>query len=277
MTILVRSMSRAMSAAWAPPGPLDDWSQWQSAPGTVWLSQAGIAVTPATALTVSTVWGCTRVIGETMASIPLVLYERRNDDTKRRATEQPLYRILHDDPNLHQTSMSWREMLTGHTCLRGNGLSQIISERGQIVELVPLHPDRVKLDITESGTLRYIVRGDDGRDKPPLLEDEVFHLRGPSDNGLVGMSVVGVARDSIGLAQAAESHGNRTFRNGASLSGVLQHPGRLSPEAAKRIRESWDETYSGSRSACRARMPSGWRCGSSRSKKPRAGSVCRCT
>jgi HK97 family phage portal protein len=233
-------------AAWSPPDPWgDDWGDWHSGQSSSWLTSAGVRVSPTSALMVSTVWSCVRVISETMASVPLVTYERQAVETKRRALEHPLYVTLHDMPNEHQTSFTWREMLTGHACLRGNGMSEIVTN-GRDVELVPMHPGAVRMDVTRDGNLRYFVKDDEGRERAqPLLEDEVFHLRGPSDDGRVGMSVVSIARNSIGLAQAAENHGNATFRNGPKLAGVLQHPGRISPEAARGIRESWEATYGG--------------------------------
>lgn len=250
MTLLIRSIERAMRPqAIQFPGPQDDWTQWQSA-GIGWLSQAGITVTPQTAMMVSAIWACVRVITETIAAIPLPVYERVGDE-KRRAQTLHLYDLLHDSPNDRQTSFAWREMLTGHACLRGNGLSEIVREgREPVGQLVPIHPSMVRVDTTDDGILRYWKKNPDGTEaKSPLLEDEVFHLRGLSDNGVLGMSVISMARESIGLARAAEEHGARTFENGPRLSGVLQHPGRISPDAAKGIRESWQSTYGGAANA----------------------------
>ena len=130
-------------------------------------SAAGKSVTAGTAIQMSTVYACVRVIAETIASLPLHVYQNQGGDgangDKRngsqgsvRAPEHPLYRILHDEPNSEMTSFVWRETMLAHLLLWGNAYCQIIrSGRSQILGLYPLLPDRREVDRDSTGTLTY--------------------------------------------------------------------------------------------------------------------------
>lgn len=213
---------------------------------------SGQMVTADTALRVAAVYACVRVLAESVASLPLFLYERTASG-KRRATEHPLYSVLHDRPNRWQTSFEWREMMMAHVLLRGNAYSRIISTGGRgVAELVPLHPDRVR---------PFLYEGSDGREhicylytKPSgereyLLADEVHHWRGLSSDGLVGMSPVALHCEAIGLAMATQEHGARLFSNGAQVGGFVRHPKQLSDVAFERLQKSLQDKYAGTENA----------------------------
>ena len=108
---------------------------------------SGARVTPDTALQLTAVFACVRVLSETVASLPLFIYRWRSDGGKERAPYNPLYDVLHNHPNQWQTSFEFREMMQGHLELRGNAYAQIVSgARGAVDQLIPLHPDRVTPD-----------------------------------------------------------------------------------------------------------------------------------
>lgn len=230
----------------APHPPRDPViAEWFGGRGTA----SGQSVTPATALQVTAVFACVRVLAESVASLPLILYERRKDGGKDRATSNPLFRLLHDQPNRWQTSFEFFEMLMVHLTLRGDAFAEIVAAPGRAVaELVPLHPDRVTPFWAPDSTVAYEYRLLDGP-RRILLQHEVLHVRGFTDDGLTGLSPIRLHREAIGLALATEEHGARLFSNGAQLGGVLQHPGKLSAEASTRLRESWAARYAGGSNA----------------------------
>lgn len=211
-------------------------------------SNSGVAVTPENALTSSAVYACVRVLSETMASLPLMVYKRLPDGGKEPALDHHLYPILHDSPNTHQTSFEYREMGMGHLSLRGNAYSlKEVNGARRIVSLIPLSPANMKLE-RKNGDVIYIYTWGDGRIQS-FPSNQIWHLKGLSDDGLVGLSPVTLAREAIGLSLATEEHGARLFSNGAQPGGTLEHPGKLTEDAAKRLKVSWQAAHSGGANA----------------------------
>ena len=208
-------------------------------------STAGVSVNENTALKSTAVFACVRVLAETIASLPLFVY-RRIDRGKEKATEHPLYQILHDRPNEEMTSFTFRETLMGHLALWGNAYAEIVRDRGgRVRELWPLRPDKTWPERDKTAKkLRYKLILPDG-EGVILPGDRVLHIPGLSFDGLVGYSPIRLAREAIGLSLAAEEFGARFFSNGARPGGVLEHPNSLSEEAQKRLRQSWNEMHQG--------------------------------
>lgn len=210
-------------------------------------------VTPDSAMRVAAVLACVRVLAETIASLPLHIYRRLPNGGKEKVPDHPLYNLLHLRPNRWQTSFEWREMLEGHLALRGNGICEKIpGPGGTISQLIPLHPDGFKkIELLDNGVVRYTYQQPNNFNRPVNTEErilhsnEVFHLRGLSSDGVVGLSVVALAADTIGLSKAAELFGSKFFSKGAKASGVLEHPGNLSEPAHKNLRESIQNQISG--------------------------------
>ncbi|MDD3882589.1 MAG: phage portal protein [Eubacteriales bacterium] len=206
-------------------------------------SGAGKNVNPKNAVQVSAVYACVRVIAETIASLPLNVFES-TDTGSEKATGHPLYRLLHDEPNSEMTSFIWRETMLSHLLLWGNSYCQIIrSGRNRIVGLYPLLPDRMEVDRDSKGSLTYTYTTTDG--KPVALKSEdVLHIPGLGFDGIVGYSPIALEKNAIGLGIAAEEYGSRFFQNGARPSGILTHPNTV--KDPKRLRESWNAAYGGS-------------------------------
>lgn len=198
-----------------------------------------------TAQGVSAVYSCVQAIAETTATLPLILY-RRNGDDRERASDHPLYRVLHDAPNPEQTALEFREYMQACVLLRGNAYARIVrGYDGQVRELWPLSPDRVTVLRLNSGKPAYEYSDRKGV-VHRLLADEVLHLRHRlGDDGVMGISPIQAARGVIELAIAEGEHGVNTFRNGAKLLGVLKFPGKLKPEQRASIRESWGSQHAG--------------------------------
>lgn len=219
-------------------------------------STSGKVVNEKTSMQVSAVYACVRVISESIASLPLDLfkYSGRGSDRDR---EHPLYSVLHNEPNAEMTSFTFRETLSTHLLLWGNAYAQIIRNmKGQTIGLYPLLPDRTEVHRDErTNEIFYTYRV--SRDnvvpglkagEPAILEaEDVLHIPGLGFDGLVGYSPIAMMRNSIGSAIATEEYGSKFFENGATPSGVLEHPGIL--KDPKKLRDSWHETYGGSANA----------------------------
>lgn len=205
-------------------------------------SAAGVSVSANTALQSATVFACVRILAETVASLPLIVY-RRLGRGKERAADHYLYPILHDQPNPEMSSFEFREALMGHLALWGNAYAEIERDgAGRVVALWPLRPDRMSV-ARENGLLIYRYRLGNG--EVTLPPRSVLHIRGLSGDGIVGYSPIRLAREAIGLALATEEFGARFFGSGARPAAILQHPGKLSEEAQKRLRQSVEEAHSG--------------------------------
>lgn len=206
-------------------------------------SWSGIDVDRTSAMGVSAVWSCVRLISETMAALPLVLLRRRNDGGTERATEHPLYRLLHDQPNPERNSFLWREQQQQHVLIMGNCYSQVVRERGVYpAGLWPLDPERMK--VGRDGTaLLYTYRTQDGAEHV-LTPSDVLHIPGLGWDGLIGYPVLTMHAQGIGSAIAAERYGSEFFKNGAEPHGYIKMVGSLKDDAArKRLRESWQDVY----------------------------------
>ena len=212
-------------------------------------SASGAYVNDSTALSIGAVFACVRLISGTLASLPLITYERLEPRGKRRAGDYFAYALLHDRFNDEQTSMEAREMLQAHLLLRGNAYVAIERDGfGVPQRLVPLHPDHVTPRRLPTGELIYEWRPVDGRPAQIFRQDQhqIMHLRSfIGRDGVTGMSVVEMARESFGMALALEEYGARMFSHGASFTGMLKHPGRLKADKLESLRRDFAEKYSG--------------------------------
>jgi len=212
----------------------------------------GVVVTPETALQSTAVFACVRIIAETLASLPLITY-RRLTRGKERAQDFYLYSKLHDSPNPEMSSLVYREAITSHVALWGNGYSEIeLDQAGRVVNLWPLLPNQTKPQRDpKTGEIAYTTYVP-GKGTYVLPSYRVFHVRGLGMNGLLGLSPIAMARRAVGLALGTEEYGARFFGNNAQPGVVLKHPGTLSDEAYKRMTSSWNEAHMGLSNAHRA-------------------------
>jgi HK97 family phage portal protein len=202
-------------------------------------SKTGIAITEDSAMRLSAVFGAVRVISETIASLPWEVKQDAGDST-RSASAHPINKLIHH-PNAMMTDFNFREVCQAHLCLHGNAFIAIRrNEAGQAVKLIPVHPDRVEVKVYKDEKFYNIDQG-----KETFDDTEMIHILGLSFDGIIGKSVIEAARESIGLGLAADQFGGSFFGNGANVSAVLTHPGKLSDEAYKRLMTSWARRYSG--------------------------------
>ena len=216
------------------------WSDyWYTSAGNT--TNSGKNVTVEGSMAVSAVFAATRLIAESIGMLPIWIYELSADRSKRPAPEHPLFDLLHDQPNYKHTAIEFVELMTGHAVLRGKAYAQKEDVGSQNMQLVPLNPDRMKERISKTGRVEYVYRPESEATKETVYRyDDIFTIR-----GFGGVSVIQYARESIGLALAAEEHGARFFRQGTEIPFALKHPGTLSAEAQDRLQKSIDKKYSG--------------------------------
>ena len=223
-----------------PPG-------WIDTIGPGYETVTGVTVSPDSSLQFIAVFACVRILAETIASLPLILYRRLPDGGKERAVDHPLYPLLHDLPNDEMTSYAWRETLMGHVTTWGNCYSQIVFDQGgRVASLWPLRPDQMRVERSaQTGKLVYFYRKSNAAPEQPVPAENILHIPGLGFDGITGYSPIQQARQAVGLGLAAEEFGARFFGNDARPGVVLQHPGKLGAEAHERLRKSWETRHGG--------------------------------
>ena len=217
-------------------------------------STSGKRVNERSAMQMTAVYSCVRILSEAVAGLPLHLYQYTDKCSKEKAVDNPLYFLLHDEPNTEMTSFVFRETLMTHLLLWGNAYSQIIRNgKGEVMGLYPLMPDRMTVNRDEKGRLyyEYMVSSDDAKTLKDgtvrLSPYDVLHIPGLGFDGLVGYSPIAMAKNAIGLAIAAEEYGSKFYANGATPSGILEYPGTV--KEPDKVRESWNAGFGGSSNA----------------------------
>jgi len=217
-------------------------------------STSGKAVTERSAMQMTAVYSCVRILAEAIACLPLHLYRYTDGGGKEKAIDHSLYRILHDEPNPEMSSFIFRETLMTHLLLWGNAYAQVIRNgKNEVVALYPLMPNRMTVDRDEKGQLYY--QYTTAQEDAPTMKgntvvlhpEDVLHIPGLGFDGLVGYSPIAMAKNSIGMAIACEEYGAKFFANGAAPGGVLEHPGTI--KDPQRVRESWQATFGGTGNA----------------------------
>jgi HK97 family phage portal protein len=209
---------------------------------------AGISVSPETAMRTAAVWACVNVRSEDVGKLDCFLYRDRPDGGREVAINHPLYRLVNVRPNPRMTAFEFRQMLQAQVDLRGNGYAwKEFDGRGQVVALWPLDSSKVTVFKTPDGRELFYRCELLDRSHAMVPAEEIFHLRGLTLDGCVGLSPISYHRETIGLAIAAEKYGAAFFGNNAQPMGALEVTSVLSPEARTALRDSWKERHLGKR------------------------------
>lgn len=223
----------------------DPWADKYYTP-TV-MAGSGVHVNPESAMGVATLHAGVKVIAETLAAMPLIVYRRRADGGRERAPTHPLYRRLHDQPNSWMTAFEFWEFMIAVTILRGNGYALIREGEAFGSELIPLRPDRVEVLSQESLTdpiLAY--RYTPSRGGPVIIpRDNMFRIHGLGFDGVTGRGVVDWAAQSLGLSIAQQRHASAFFRNSARPSGGIKAAPGMTKEAIANIKQSLRDHHQG--------------------------------
>jgi len=205
-------------------------------------TSSGESVSVERAAGLSAVWACVTLIAGTIASMPLILY-RKIDDERVRAVEHPLYDVLKVRPNPVQSVMSFWEAMAIALLMRGNAYAPMTrDDDGRVRAMWYANPDRVQIEVLKTARLRYKIST--GGSTETVDAANMLHIVGPmSDDGYTGRSVITSFRETLGLSLALERYGNEFFRNGATPSGVLLHPGAMSTKAHDNLLKSVEESH----------------------------------
>jgi HK97 family phage portal protein len=219
-------------------------------------TKAGQVVNIRTALETGMVLACGRVIAEGLAQVPCKIFLRGDGGSRTEARDHPLFDLLQVAPNEYQTSFEFLEQIGLHAALCGN--AYVFKNRlgnGKLVELLPFEPGWVTVTRLGDYSLTYKVQTPDGRsfEVPP---ESMWHIRGPSWCGYVGLDMVHQARNAIGLALATEEYGSGLFKNGARPGGIISSKSPMSAETAERLKEAWERAQTGSGNAMKTAVMS---------------------
>lgn len=244
--------------------PANSWSMtaadnWWSLVGSV-PTVSGVRVDQRTAMSLSAVAACTRVISEGLGCMPVTLLQATDDrGTTRKATDHHLWPVLHDQPTPEQTIISWMDQQVAFCLNWGNSYTEKQYDMlGNVRALWPIHPSRIpKQNICRNGRdpseiiagrpgeLVFYVRNDDGT-LTAIPASDMLHVAGIlSEDGVTGQSIIQMGAQSLGVALATEKHAGAFFKNGAVSNIALTAKGSVGKEAADRLREQWTRAFSG--------------------------------
>lgn len=219
-------------------------------------STSGKRVDERTAMQVTAVYACVRILAESISTLPLHLYKADGEGGRHKAHDNHLYFLLNSEPNKEMTSQIMLEVMMTHLLLWGNSYVQVIrNAKNEVIELYPLMPDRMKVDRDENRNIyyEYTIQQSDPKsmDKKEityrLKPEDVLHVPALGFDGLIGYSPIAMARNAIGLGISAEEYGSKLFKNGAAPAGILNYPRTLNN--TDNIRDSWMATFGGSGNA----------------------------
>jgi HK97 family phage portal protein len=223
----------------------------RSAYGNFWFepigmrSSSGLRITSGSAMRLSAVYSCVRVLAESFAILPFRLYTLNPDGSRKPIADHWLLRLM-ARPNQYQNGFEWREMMMGHLALRGNAFNLINVGAGfQIEQLVPVHPDRVTVQQKVNGDYSYVVQQLDGSTLT-VPRGAMWHIRGLSSDGIVGLNPMEYAADVVGQGLAAQSFGARFFANNAQPGGWIEMPNKFNSKDERALfRDSWQAAQGG--------------------------------
>ena len=207
---------------------------------------SGEVVTASTALSVSAWFDCVQIIATDTAKLPLDVYRREGGD-RIPVDDHRVEYLLNVAPNDEMSALSCRECITGHAAGLGNGYGEIGRDGGGRAGAIwPLDPTTVRPKRSERGLVYEVTVGGI---TTVLLAEDVIHLHGLGGDGVMGYYMLELAREVLGSALAEGKFVGGFYANGAHMSGVLQHPGVLTPEAMERLRSSWVSRHGGASNA----------------------------
>lgn len=232
---------RASVAGSIQPGDGRLAEAWGSGTGS------GYFVTPDSAMRVTAVYACVKLLSNALAGLPWQIFRRGATAADRQiAFEHPLYPLVHSRPNSWQTPFQFRQMLQAHLLLRGKAFAEIVATGGTgVAELWPLHPDRVRPFRAPDKSICFDYQPLTGP-RRIILQDEMFYLADLTlEDGFTGVSAIRLHRETVGAAMAAADYGNRFFGNSAQPDGAIEVPAVLTDVARKALIDGWENRHRG--------------------------------
>lgn len=238
LAVIKRGLSSmaSLSRPWAP----GQWNvSWFGAGVTL-----PVQVDEFQSLTISAVYRAVALISGDIAMLPWHLHEKAGD-ARVQLPDHPVADLLNRQPNPEMKAVDFKQAIQGHALTWGNGYAEIERARdGTPIALWPLLPNMTRPVRLDSGELAYEVRSMGG-EATLIRRENMFHVHGPSFDGIVGYSPIRLAALSLSMAKASEQFGASFFSAAARPSGALKHPGKVGDDTMARIRSSWKETYGG--------------------------------
>ena len=216
------------------------WEEWLG------MSSSGKVVSADKAIHLSAVWACVRLLSESVSTLPLKIYERQADGSRKPATDHPVYQVLCRRPNMEMTPSRFMLMLVASICLRGNAFIEKKMIGSKLVSLVPLLPQNMVVKRLENGRLEYTYT--ENGQKRVIPEKNLMHIRGFGLDGVCGMMPMREGRDVIGAAMAVEESAAKIFENGLQSSGFLSAEQALDAGQRERLR-GYMQAFTGSKNA----------------------------
>jgi HK97 family phage portal protein len=244
------------------------------------ISWTNIDIDRLTVMGLPVLWACIKVLSETLASFPLILYEGTAEgETRRRAEEHPMYDLLHDTPNPQQDAFCFKEQMQGHLAIYGNSYANIVRNgTGYVKELWPLNPERMfpfrlngellyryraspyfqtqdlffrsnankwstQGDPQKAGYFQWVGKPYADQVESILTADEVFHVHGFGFDGIRGYSPLELQRETMGLGIAAKHYAADFFANNGTPDIAFKHAQHLTDVALRRLQESWRNNH----------------------------------
>ena len=203
-------------------------------------TKSGSSITPDTAWNYSAVYAAIRLLAETVAQLPLSLHQKTGAD-RNPAVDHPLYGMMHNNPSNMMTSFVWRETHMGHVLSWGNGYAYIEREHvtGRPKSLQLLSPKDTVVDTDRNGDLIYVTKINNR--EYTIDQNDILHIQSIGTDGVCGKSPITLHRETLGLSMRATEFGAEFFGNGASLGGILKHPGGLGKEGRAKLKSAWDK------------------------------------
>lgn len=208
-------------------------------------SLSGRAINDTAAMKVAAANRCISIVSGVVSSLPLDLIKRISERERQPAVNHPLRRVLTVAPNPLQTPKQFKQLMQVWLLLRGNAYARIVRDaRGEVMALLPMHPDRVRVVRTGGMEMEYVYTSEDGRQITYNRKD-VFHLVGMSLDGFTGLSVISFMKESLSIALDGEAAASTLMKNGSFVDAVIEHPAKMSPDSYKRLVDSWAERRTG--------------------------------
>ncbi len=240
LAVRLRSGLRAWLLSDEPPESFWNWR------GVGKPSFSGVTVTDETALRVTAVLSCVKVLAESISTLPLTVFERQENGDKRAAHDHPVSELLHTLANEESTAQSVRETLCAHVLLRGNAYARVVRDGGgDVREIWPLSPGSVEVVRPKPGGPLAFHVSESGTPTETLRPNQVWRIPGLSWGGVTGLSPISLAREGVGLAIALEQNTASALRNGSRVAGVVSHPHVMDDPEFQRFKQSWDDAFSG--------------------------------
>jgi HK97 family phage portal protein len=244
--LLTRLLGGPAVRAATPENPrfsLNDPAAWDAFDGGA-AAASGVRVNRATALTYSPWFRGVALLSRDVGKVPLYVLKRRPDGKgKARDPDHPAYRLLLRKPNPYMTAAAFREALTGHAVSGGNGYAAVERDgAGRPLALLPLDPDAT-WPVRAGGRLWYATKAGDHEAKLPA--EDVLHLKGWTQDGILGVSVIDKAREALGLAVARQGWEAVYYKNNARPGVVIEVPARMDAKVKQEFRESWERMHTG--------------------------------